>query len=45
MKAFFGTVELENGLVIRWLRFASSADEAVRIVAAQHTNVVRCLAD
>ena len=39
---FYGKVELENGLILKWLRFASSEDEAIRIVTAQHVHVRRC---
>jgi hypothetical protein len=36
----YGIVELKNGLVIKWLRFADSKAEAVRIVTAQHAPAV-----
>lgn len=32
----YGIVELKNGLVLLWLRFADSKDEAVRIVTGEH---------
>jgi len=38
----YGQVELENGLVIAWLRFAESPEEAMRIVTAQCVHVKRC---
>jgi hypothetical protein len=40
--AIKGIVELENGLIIHWLRFAESEAEAIRIVIAQHVHVNRC---
>jgi len=41
-KPVYGFVELENGIVMRWLRFATSDAEAVRVVVAQHVTVSRC---
>lgn len=42
MQPIHGQVELNNGLVITWLRFAESETEAIRIVTAQHVHVKRC---
>ena len=42
LKPVYGKVELENGLVLAWLRFVVSEEEAVRIVIAQHVHVARC---
>jgi len=41
-KAFYGQVELHNGLVLRWLQWAESEEEAIRIVTAQCVHVTRC---
>lgn len=38
----YGKVELKNGLIISWLRFADSEEAAVRMVTAQHVHVERC---
>lgn len=38
----YGRVELENGQVVRWLRFEETAAEAIRVVTAQYVHVVRC---
>lgn len=45
MKPIYGYVELNNGIVIRWLRFAVSPEEAIRVVIAQHVHVARCWVD
>lgn len=42
MMPIYGQVELNNGIIIKWLRFAKSEDEAIRIVTAQHVHVKRC---
>lgn len=42
MKPIYGVVELENGLVLNWLRFAPSNEEAIRLVKAAYIYVVRC---
>ena len=39
-----GSVELENGLVLKWWRFAENEAEAIRVVTAQHCHVVKCWA-
>ena len=42
-KPIYGVVELENGLLIDWLEFRETEEEAIRIVTAQHDpHVVRC---
>ena len=42
MTTIYGRVTLENGLTIDWQRKAASAEDAVRVVTAQHVHVVRC---
>lgn len=41
-KAVYGKVELENGLILDWLRFSPSEEEAIRVVRAQHVHVKDC---
>lgn len=41
-KPVYGFVELENGQIIEWLRFAESEEKAIEIVKAQHVHVKRC---
>jgi len=40
-----GKVELENGLILKWLRFTDTEAEAIRLVTAQHVHVKRCWID
>ena len=46
--AVYGIVELNNGLILEWLRFVEAGlgakAEAVRIVTAQHVHVAKCCA-
>ena len=37
-----GFIEFNNGIIIAWLRFATSEEEAVRVATAQNGNVARC---
>lgn len=42
-RAIFGKVELKNGVIIKWMRFAADEDEAMRLVTAEHAyHVTRC---
>lgn len=39
IKPFYGKVELNNGLIIPWLRFEVSKSEALRIATAQFSQI------
>lgn len=39
-RPIYGKVTLKNGLTLKWLRFAESEAEAIRIVTAQHKGTV-----
>jgi hypothetical protein len=45
MTPYYGYLTLENGKLLRWVRFACNAEEAKRIVIAQHVHVRECWLD
>ena len=42
MNAIYGKIELNNGQVLDWMRFASDDAEAIQLVIDQHAGAKRC---